>query len=518
MTVSLAASSSCASTTSTTPPHLATDLNKGRSALAHLDFEGEVPFGPAMKVRRYRMGNGLRVLVLIDRGAPVVSYHTWFRVGSRDEKVGKTGLAHLFEHLMFNETKNLAAGEFDRTLEENGAESNAATWLDWTMYHESLPAPKLGLAVKIEADRMANLVLRDKQVSSEKEVVANERRYRVDDDVEGSVSEILWQTAFEKHPYHWPTIGWMRDIEGFTTEDCEAFYKTFYAPNNATVVVVGDVVETDALKLVQDHYGALPASKLPERKLPIEAEQTAERRVEVKKPTATEKLMIGYKSTSLSHPDHIVLTVLNEILFGGRSSRVYRSLVKQQEVASDLRGWVGTFADPGLYEMYLTAREQHSANDLEAALKTELTKLREHEVATEELEKAKSRLELGFLQGMETVSGKAEQIGFYETVLGDPGAAFARLDGYRKVTAADVIRVARTYLVDARRTVIHILPDGSAGTDGPSSAESEGGDEHEVTTDGSMAHKLAHQMTHAPFMTSSRRTGGRSGAQGGASR
>ncbi len=447
-------------------------LNEGRSALSQLSYEGEAAFGPAMKVARYRMGNGLKILLLIDRGAPVVSYHTWFKVGSRDEKPGKTGLAHLFEHLMFNETKHLAAGEFDRKLEENGAESNAGTWLDWTMYHESLPAPKLALAVQLESDRMANLILRDKQVSSEKEVVANERRYRVDDDVEGSVNELLYQTAFTKHPYHWPTIGWMKDIQDFTTSDCEAFYKTYYAPNNATVVIVGDVVVDDALKLVQDAYGALPPSQIPARDYPKEPTQDAERRATVKKPTATEKVMIGYKAPPLDSLDHAALTVLNEILFGGRSSRIYRSLVKSQEIATDLRGWVGTFADPGLYEMYLTAREAHTAVELEAALAKEVTLMREHGVSPVELEKAKSRLELGFLQGMETASGKAEQIGFYDTVLDDPGAGFARLDQYRTITAADVLRVAQTYLLDQHRTVIVVLPDGTAG-----SAEEDGDDE-----------------------------------------
>ena len=475
--VGAAVSSSCAPK----DPHTAR-LNAGRSELAKIDYEGDVQFGPAMRVKRYRMGNGLKVLLLVDRGAPVVSYHTWFRVGSRDEKPGKTGLAHLFEHLMFNETTHLAAGEFDRTLEENGAESNAATWLDWTMYHENLPAPKLALAVKLESDRMANLVLRDKQVSSEKEVVANERRYRVDDDVEGSVNELLYQTAFEKHPYHWPTIGWMKDIEGFTTQDCEAFYKTFYAPNNATVVIVGDVDEERALELVQDAYGALPPSQLPARDYPAEPGQTKERRLEIKKPTATEKMMFGYKGPRLDSPDHAALTVLNEVLFGGRSSRMYRALVKKQEVATDIRGWVGTFADPGLYEIYLTAREKHTGDDLEKALHAQLELVRTKEITNEELEKAKSRLELGFLQGMETVSGKAEQIGFYDTVLGDAGAGFVRLELYRSVTAKDVQRAAQTYLVDAHRTVIRVLPDGTAGT----AEEEEGEDEN----DGSVAMKL----------------------------
>ncbi|MBI2389425.1 MAG: insulinase family protein [Deltaproteobacteria bacterium] len=466
--------------------HMIDELNIGRGPLAQLEYDGDALFGPAMKVQRYRMGNGLRVLVLVDRNAPVVSYHTWVRVGSRDEKPGKTGIAHLFEHLMFNETSHLAAGEFDRILEENGAESNAGTWVDWTYYHESLPAPKVGLAIKLEADRLANLVLRDKQVGSEKEVVANERRYRVDDDVEGSINELLYKTAFTTHPYHWPTIGWMEDIQGFTTQDCESFYRTYYAPNNVTVVVVGDVQPHEVLRLIQDHYGSLQPSKIPERKLPKEPPQDAERRLEVKKPTATEKVMIGWKAPPVGDADHVALTIMNEILFGGRSSRVYRALIKQQEIASDIRGWLATFADPGVYEVWLTAREAHTAEELERSLATELQAIKTKEPTAEELEKAKSRLELAFLQGLETASGKAEQIGFYDTVLHDPGAGFARLEAYRAVTGADVLRVAKKYLVDAQRTVIRVFPDGTAGSaDGDDGDE--GGDDGEA--DEAIAHK-----------------------------
>lgn len=454
-------------------------LNHGRAPLAHVTFEGEVEFGPAMKVRRWRMGNGLRVLLLPDHAAPVVSYHTWVRVGSRDEKPGKTGIAHLFEHLMFNETTHLAAGEFDRTLEENGAESNAATWVDWTYYHESLPASKLGLAAKLESDRLHNLVLRDKQVGSEKEVVANERRYRVDDDVEGAVNELLYQTAFEKHPYHWPTIGWMPDIQGFTTADCEAFYKTYYAPNNVTVVAVGDFTEEGALRILQDHYGALPPAQIPERKLPAEPVQAAEKRLTVKKPTTTEKVMLGYKGPSLSDPDHVPLTVLNEILFGGRGARIHKALVQKKELVTELRGWVSTFADPGLYEMYLAGRGTHTAAELEAALEHELDLVRKHGVTDDEIERAKSRLELSFLQGLETANGKAEQIGFYDTMLSDAGAGFSRLAAYRSVTNADVKAVANKYLVAAHRTTVVVQPDGSAG-------HAEGDDDDD---DGPLAHK-----------------------------
>ncbi|MFI5297946.1 MAG: M16 family metallopeptidase [Polyangiales bacterium] len=479
MTLAASAAVGCASAS----PTFLADLNTGRPADARVEWEGETPFGPTMRVRSYRLGNGLEILLLVDHHAPVVAYHTWFHVGSRDEEVGKTGLAHFFEHLMFNETTSLAAGEFDRVFEENGAETNAATWTDWTYYHESIPASKIGLAVKLESDRMHNLVLRDKQVGSEREVVANERRYRVDDDVEGSVSELLFKTAFTVHPYRWPTIGWMADIEAYTPADCERFYRTYYAPNNASVIIVGDVDEAATLKLIQDGYGGLARSTIARKSRPTEPKQTVERRVEVKKPTATEKVMLGYQSPPLGDADHVALTVLNEILFGGRASRVYRALVQQTEIASDLRGWVATLSDPGLYEMYLTARGVHTASELIGALDAELGKLREHGVTEPELARAKSRLELGFLQGLETVSGKAEQIGFYKTTLGDPGKAFERLEAYRGVSADDVVRVARAYLIAEHRSVVVVLPDGSAG--GEADEEDEDG-----AVDGATARRL----------------------------
>src|SRR5580692_1911181 len=249
-------------------------------------YVGAHPFG-AETVNRWRLGNGLTILVLVDTSAPIASYHTWFKVGSRHERPGKTGLAHLFEHLMFNETENLKAGTFDRKLEENGAETNAATWVDWTYYYELLPADRVKLAVKLEAERMARLVLREPQVASEKEVVANERRYRVDDDVEGAAGELLYKTAFVEHPYRWPTIGWMEDIQGFTPEDCAAFYRTYYAPNNATVVVAGDVRERDLLLAIRDAYASIPAQPIPPEDIVPEPPQREARELEVSKPTAT---------------------------------------------------------------------------------------------------------------------------------------------------------------------------------------------------------------------------------------
>lgn len=443
------------------PRLVVTRLNENAPQGVRLSFEGLHRFGDS-SVQRYRLENGLTILLLVDHSAPVVSYFTWFNVGSRHERTGKTGLAHLFEHLMFNETEHLRAGEFDRKLEENGAETNAATWFDWTFYYEAVPADRVGLVIKLESDRMAHLVLREPQVKSEKEVVANERRYRVDDDVEGAANELLYKTAFTLHSYRWPTIGWMEDIQNFAPDDCTAFYRTYYAPNNALVVVVGDVREARLLQQIQAAYGPLPRATIPPDDTEPEPPQMEERRVELRKPTATEKLFLGYHGPALGDTEHTALAVLNEVLFGGRASRLFRSLVIDHEICSDVRGWVSTFRDPGLYEMYATARPGKTVPEILEILDDELERVRRDVVSEDELARAQARMELSLLQSLDTMSGKAEQIGFYETMLGDPGGAFRRLEGYRRATPADLRRAARRYLVGRARTIVRVLPDTAA--------------------------------------------------------
>ncbi len=426
-----------------------------------LELVETIPFGSSLVIDRYRMANGLSILLCEDKSAPVVSVHTWFRVGSRHEHEGKTGLAHLFEHLMFNEIEGRGAGYFDRTLEEAGAESNASTWLDWTQYNIAIPKEQLGLVLELEAERMSKLVLREPQVTSEKEVVANERRYRVDDDVEGAVSEILWATAFTRHAYKWPTIGWMKDIEGFTTQDCEAFYRAFYAPNNAALVISGDFKLPDLLRMISQRYGVMPRSVLPLEDAQPEPPQTSERRVEVKKPTTTEKLLVGYHAPALGDFDHPAISLLSEVLFGGRASRLHQRLVRELELASEVRASVGPFHDPGLFEVYVAAREGHTAEELLAVLDEELKKVVDAPVTEAEMARASARFELGLLGGLETADGKASTIGFYEAVLGRPAAAFERLDATRRLTQSDLLRAARRYLDPHQRSVILVRPDGA---------------------------------------------------------
>jgi zinc protease len=432
--------------------------------------------GPRMQVERYRLEqNGLELLVLVDREAPVVSYQTWFKVGSRVEREGKTGIAHLFEHLMFNETEGLPPGELDRRLEEAGVETNAATYLDWTFYMQNLPREALALVVDLESERMHRLVLQERQLESEREVVKNERRQTVEDDVDGTVAELLFANAFQVHGYRFPTIGSMADIENLGLDDCRSFYRTYYAPNNATIVVVGDVEPSELLQLVESRYGALPAATIPPEAERPEPPQNEERRIERRMPAEGARLAVGYKSPAMADADHPPLVLLNEILFGGRSGRMYRALVDGAEIATEVQGMVGSFRDPSLWEMNASGRPDVLPGQLLAALDLEIERLRAEPASARELERARARVELGSLLGLETAGGKAEQIGFAETVLGDPAAVLDRLEDFRRVTREDLQRVAQRYLDARARTVVLVEPeDGFDEDDGDGDGDPDG--------------------------------------------
>jgi zinc protease len=421
----------------------------------------EHPFGAGGRsVRQYRLDNGLQILLLVDPSAPVLAYQTWFNVGSRHEREGITGIAHLFEHLMFNQTESLQPGEFDRKIEQAGGDSNAATWVDWTYYREVLPRAELPLACELESDRMAHLVLGDKQVETEREVVANERRLRVEDDVEGFLNEELFKLAFERHPYHWPTIGWMRDIMAISIADCRAFYRTYYSPNNATLVIAGDVDEGETLALVQKHYGRIPAQALPAERKEPEPEQREERRATWKKPVTADKLRIGYKSPPLSHADYLPLEVLSEILFGGKSSRLEKLLVADTELASSTSGSLSPFKDPGLYEIAVSMQRGHAAHEAERLIDVEIERVKKEPLLPGELDTARTRLLTRLWRELRTFSGRAEALGHYHTTTGDYRHLFQVADHVRATTEADVQRVARAYLDRARRTVVVAEPSG----------------------------------------------------------
>lgn len=437
---------------------LAARLNDSALPFGRLTYKGSVPFGATLTVEHFELENGLAILLMQDKSAPVIAYHSWFKVGSRHEKPGKTGLAHLFEHLMFNEVEGLPAGEFDTRMEAAGADNNASTWLDFTQYQEAFPKEHLPMVVDLEARRMSQLVLRDPQVASEKEVVKNERRYRVEDDVEGTVEELLWKTAFSTHPYHWPTIGWMEDIEGFTTQDCQAFYEAYYAPNNASLILVGDLDFEASLREIGAAYGKLPPSALPEETTRPEPLQAEERVLDISQPTPTEKVVIGYKGPAVTDDDHVLVSLLVEVLTGGRASRLYRRLIRTEQTAADVSGFVGPHLHPSLIEFSLAAREGHSCEELLSVFDEEIERLLTHGIQADELMRARNRTELGLLGGLETADGKASSIGFYQTLLGSPAGAFARLVRLDESDPAEVLGAARRWLKREARTVVRVHP------------------------------------------------------------
>lgn len=415
----------------------------------------ETPFGAGgLRVREHQLDNGLTILLLADRAAPVIAYQTWFRVGSRHEREGITGIAHLFEHLMFNQTTTHPPGEFDKMMEAAGAETNAATWVDWTYYRNNLPTSALPMAVALESDRMANLVLGDEQVESEREVVANERRFRVEDDVDGFLGEELYKRVFTKHPYHWPTIGWMRDIEAISIDDCRTFYRTYYAPNNATLVLAGDLDEARVLPLLESAYGKLARQEIPVEKYELDAEQTGEQRVEFGKPVAADKLKIGFRAPAFGERDFAVLDVLTEILFGGNSSRLYRALVADSEICTAVSGGSTPFRDPGVYEVSASLQRGHQAEEALAVLERGFADVAAGAITEEELQTSKTRLETRFWRDLRSVGGKAEALGHFHTTLGDFRRLFGVADQLLSVTSAEITAVAKKYLAPHRRTIV----------------------------------------------------------------
>ncbi len=421
--------------------------------------------GRGVTAKRFRLSNGLGVITAVDKRAPIVALQTWFRVGSRHERPGATGMAHLFEHLMFGQTENLPPGEFDRLVERTGGESNAATWVDWTYYRLSLPTRDLPLGIRLESERMQHLVLEHDPVEAERDVVTNERRERVEDDVDGWLDEQLMAQAFTTHPYRWPTIGWMEDIRALALPEIRSFYRTWYAPNNATIVCVGDFDEEALLDLVAGSYGSIPPATLPEVPHIIEPPQTKERIIRAPKPIATDRLLVGYKAPGQDEADWAVLEIIATLLAGCPSARLYRRLVIERECASSVDAQLTPFKDPSLLRLAVTTTRGHDAAEVLGVVDAELAEMAKHPPSKAEVEKAKAIAETDFWTSLVDVDGKAEALGHYETALGDFRKVSQLADRLAAVTADDVARVIRATLVPAHRTVVIAQPEAPGADD-----------------------------------------------------
>lgn len=420
-----------------------------------------LPIAPAQArtIQTQTLANGLKVILVEEHKAPVVTIQVWYRAGSRNEVTGRTGLAHLTEHMMFKGTPKYGKGEFSRRVARLGGTENAFTGKDYTAYFENLSADQVGPALHLEADRMTNLLLDPNEFQLEREVVKEERRLRTDDDPQSLVVEYLYATAFLVHPYHAPIIGWMTDLNNLERNDVTAFYKRFYSPNNAILVIVGDIDPKKLLPKIQQTFGKVPKGfPVPSFHM-TEPEQNGERRFVIKKEAQLPFVFAGYPVPNFSHPDNYALGVLANILFSGKSSRLYRSLVYEKKLALDIGGeYPNLSANPDLFYIYGVPQPGRTADELEKALYAEIEKLKTEPVTDPELQKAKNQIEAGFIMGQDSNFYRAMQIGIAEAV--DAGYAYQEsyVENIQKVTKEDLSRAARTYLIEDRRTVGILIP------------------------------------------------------------
>jgi zinc protease len=414
----------------------------------------------ATRVITQTLANGLEVLVWSDQNIPNVALYQWVHVGSRNEGAGTSGLAHFFEHMMFNGTTRHAQGEFDRLLEARGGSNNAYTSHDVTVYQDWVPRSALELVFELESDRLANLALRPEVVENEREVVWSERRLRVEDSGAAMLEEQVQATAFLAHPYRIPTIGWPADIRSWTMADLQSFYATYYVPNNCTLVLVGDLDPQATLALAERYFGPIPRRAPPPPVRTAEPEQHGERRLVLERPAQNPIVHCAYHAIAAADPREPALNILQTILAGGDSSRLHRALVEEQKRAVAIgAGWSEGF-DANLFSIQATLPEGGDAQALQSALDAELGRLLEHGVSDAELRRGKNIVAADFWRGVSTIDGKARLLGEYAVMHGNPARLFSAPALYEEVTREEVIAVARTVFDPDRRTVGVLRPVG----------------------------------------------------------
>ena len=415
--------------------------------------------GQEFPVAARTLKNGMKVLVQSDHNIPNVALYIFYRVGSRNERPGTTGLSHFFEHMMFNGAKKYGPGELDKAMEANGGANNAYTTQNVTVYQEWFPHSALPLIFDIEADRIQNLNFDPKKIESEREVVASERRSSVDNDNGGLLDEQLWATAFIAHPYQWPVIGWMSDIQHWTIDDLKHHFEMGYSPSNATMVVVGDVTPEEVFQLCEKTIEPIPAHAPPPPVTTVEPQQQGERRLVVHKEAELPLLMIGYHVPQTNHADFYATNILRTILFQGESSRMYQRLVDKDQVALDVSSAVQPAFDPTLAIIVAQPKQGVDPEKCEKDIYEELERAKTTSITDEELEKAKNIRLMEFYHQMRTINGRANTIGTYEVFAGGYQKLFDAARNYAAVTKEDVQRVANAYFGADNRTVATLIPE-----------------------------------------------------------
>ena len=426
------------------------------------------PINALAQVHEYELDNGLKLLIKVDRRAPIVVTQVWYKVGSSYEYDGITGISHILEHMMFKGTENYAPGEFSRIISENGGRENAFTGPDYTSYFQTLEKSRLPISFKLEADRMRYLKLSDEELKKEIEVVKEERRWRTEDNPQSFLYEAIKATAFQTSTYRFPVIGWMRDIENITIDDLREWYKKWYAPNNATLVVAGDVDPNDVYGLAYEHFGSLPSGEPIATKQQTEVVQQGTKRITVKRPAELPSIMMAYKTPVIKINDKAqiehdwepyALEVLAGILDGGNSARIASRLIRRDEVAAaaSVSYQIASRLD-NLFMLSGTPAQGKSIQELEVAFRNEILNIQTHLVSDEELQRVKAQVISSDIYEKDSIFYQAMIIGVLETIGLSWGLADEYVDRIKAITAEQVMAVAKKYLIDDRLTVADLHP------------------------------------------------------------
>jgi zinc protease len=423
-------------------------------AAAAEDSTGEL----GSEIRTKTLANGLKVIVWPDHDIPNVALYNWFEVGARNERPGITGLSHFFEHMMFNGSKRFGPGEFDQVMEANGGANNAFTSSDVTVYQDWFPRTALEVIFDLEADRIANLAFDKEVIESERGVVYSERRLRVDNSNMGQLYEQTQATAFVAHPYQFPVIGWPSDIESWSHEDLVNYFKTYYAPNNGNLIVVGDVTPEEIFALAEEYLEPIPAQDPPEPVRTREPEQLGERRIVIEKEAQVPLIVMAYHIGAADDPEAPALQLLLSILADGDSSRLHQRLVEQEQAAISVGSSQDEGFDPGLAWFRATVSEKADPAKVEALIDEELKKVIESGITDAELQKAKNIFLSDFWRNMQTINGKAYALGNYEVFHGDYRKLFEAPAIYDAVTKEQLQQVAKKVFRPTNRTIGVLKP------------------------------------------------------------
>ena len=412
----------------------------------------------ASNVREFVLDNGLKILLLEDHKSPAVNFQVWYRVGSRNERDGKSGLSHFLEHMMFKGTPSVKPEEYSRIIAKNGGRSNAFTTADVTVYFAIMSRDKITTEIDLEADRMVHALLGENDFEPEKQVIQEERRLRTEDNPASALSEMTSAVAYMVHPYRRPVVGWMEDIENLTRQDLVDHYKLYYAPNNSYIVVTGDFSTNEILPKIKSAFDKIPRGAPPPNVHAEELPQQGERRVILKKEAELPFVLMFYHAPNLKSPDNYALDLLSMVLAGGRSSHLYHELVYQKRIVRSIDAdYNGVSIDPGGFTVTAQLMPGKEPAEIEREIDALLEKVKSELISERELQKAKNQIESTFIFAQDSIFGQAMKIGYYEAV-GGWRLMDSYIDGIRKVTREDIRRVAKQYLDHDRRTVGIMVP------------------------------------------------------------